>query len=273
MVEPRERAAEPGATPVGITAAHRIADHMKIPTYVLNLASDRERFEAIRAQVTNHAFIDLIRVLGVDGRTLPESACVPLTRNKWSVNHKGTLACFLGHARIWEIIARSEGALALVVEDDVDLMNLDVLTQIDLPDGVDLVFCNDRTCYQPGLPAPALLPLAPALAYVAKHGQSIGGDGYLVTRAGAQRLLSYVQKDSFFSHVDLRLFVYGLRKGSVFGISSSDHSIVNNIGAMRRTYDSDHYIEARILSPFVTRHKGGQGSRRAAADVAVYSGE
>ena len=154
-----------------------------VPVYVLNLAADQERWHAIQAIVAERCFLDLVRVPAVDGTALPDAACFPLTRNRWSVNYKGTLACFLGHVRAWERIAASEHRFSLFIEDDVRLHNLEMLSGLRLPDGVDLAFCNDRTCYQPADGEPTFLPLLPAMRYVANHLQGIGGDGYLLTPA------------------------------------------------------------------------------------------
>jgi len=239
-----------------------------IPVYVVNLEADVAKLQNIRDQVAGYDFLNLIRVPGVDGTTLPSAACYPLTRNEWSVNHKGTLGCFLGHAHAWEIIAESEDPFSLCIEDDVRLYNLDILNGLRVPNGIDLVFCNDRTCYQPGGGVPSFLPLPPALAHAMTHG-SIGSYGYLLTPAGARNLLDFVKQDSFFSHVDLRLFAYGITHAEADAIELPEFRIARDMCAVRRTYDAAHYIETRVLSPFLTEHVGGPDSRRAAADIPV----
>lgn len=243
-----------------------------VPVYVLNLAADQERFRAIQSAVAAHPFLTLHRVPGVDGLALPSAACLPLTRNKWSVNHKGTLACFLGHVRAWELMAASDHAFSLFIEDDVTLHGLEILSSLQIPAGIDLVFCNDRTCYEHAADGPAFLPLPPALAFAARHGQSIGGDGYLLTTAGAAKLLRFIYTDGFFSHVDLRLFAYGLTRDAAAAIAMPDVRIAGDIRAIRMTYDAAHHVETRVLSPYLTRHLGGEGSRRAAADIPILFG-
>ena len=39
------------------------------------------------------------------------------------MEHKGTLGCFLSHAKIWELVAVGDSPHGLVVEDDVQLQH------------------------------------------------------------------------------------------------------------------------------------------------------
>jgi GR25 family glycosyltransferase involved in LPS biosynthesis len=184
-----------------------------------------------------------------------------LTRNKWSIDHKGTLGCFLSHAKTWETIAKSSYANSLVIEDDVILGDMVSLLSLDIPDASDLIFCNDRIAY-PGVVG--LRPTAPAIPFVIEQRRAFGSDGYLLSKAGAIRLLKMVEQDSFFAHVDMRLIAY-----SVTIEEAEEHASLGrlsaNIAALRRTYSAEHHITAFSLYPPIVFHMH-QASRRQKID-------
>jgi hypothetical protein len=234
-----------------------------IPIYIINLPNEPGRLAIVQQQISGVSGVELSRVEGVSGSLIPDVACRLLTRNKWSVNHKGTLGCFLAHVRAWERIALGEAAFGLVIEDDVELSHLDELTDATLPADCDLLWCNGRTAY-PSSETATFRPIFPSLAYVAQHGRAIGGDCYGLTREGAVALLSFVEADGLFTHVDLRLMAYSLTPEE----GQEAHSIgkmAETVAALRATYAVDHKLTAYSLWPPITSHLLNP-SRRAAED-------
>src|SRR5258708_35985983 len=79
---------------------------MKVPAFIVTLPESSERYESILRELAHYDFIEIIPIEGVRGGLLSDVACRLLTRNKWSVNHKGTLGCFLSHTRVWQLPVR-----------------------------------------------------------------------------------------------------------------------------------------------------------------------
>jgi hypothetical protein len=200
----------------------------------------------------------------VRGSDLPDVACEVLTTKSAMINHKGTLGCSLSHALAWEAVARSDADCSLVLEDDGELVGLEKLRDWQLPADVDLVFCNGRMVYQDA--GMNLLPLFPAFDFVLRNATAIGSDAYLLSRGGAAKLLRIFTRDGFYSHVDLRLAAYGLTLEEMEMLPQKKY-VIRDVCTLRRIYDPNHYISARVLGTAITRHvKGAPSSRRAEDD-------
>lgn len=229
---------------------------MIVPVYVINLPEDVTQFAAIHAQVDVYPFLDLIRVEGVRGRYLPDIVARTLARNKWAVNHKGVLACFMAHARVWERIAKSDAAFGLVLEDDAQLRQLECLETLTLPIDADIVWCNERTTYphvaEEG-DGTRFRSFLPALDHVARNRSSVGAYGYLMSSGGARKLLSFIETDSFMSHVDLRLAAYANDPVHPHG----DEGMIS----MRRHFAPEHRLIAYSLWPALAYHPHADSRR------------
>src|SRR5262245_26258634 len=101
--------------------------------YVLNLREDVSRLERIAAQADGYDHLRLHRIDAVRGSLLPDLACLALTKNSYSVKHKGALGCFLSHIQAWEQVAKSRDHIAMIIEDDVRLTNLETARDMSLP--------------------------------------------------------------------------------------------------------------------------------------------
>jgi GR25 family glycosyltransferase involved in LPS biosynthesis len=234
---------------------------MNIPVYVVNLPEHEKQWLAIAEQLDLYDFLTPSRITAVNGVTLPDVACRILTRNKWSVDHKGTLGCFLSHVRIWEIIASDSCPYALIVEDDVIFGDMRSLPDLKIPEQSEVIFCNDRLAY-PGVDG--LRPIAPAIPFAVEHRRALGSDGYLLSKAGAMHLLELVEQDTLFAHVDMRLVAYSLTLEEAEEYAGLGR-LSANISALRRTYPIEHYVVAHSLYPPLVYHPN-QPSRRQAID-------
>lgn len=181
-----------------------------VPTFVLNLDRDADRWAAISARLRGSAFLSVTRVAGVCGRDLPATARMALTRSHFWTSYCGEIGCFLGHARAWEAVAE-QLARCLVLEDDAVPVGLERLVALAVPDDADLVFVNSRMAVG-GVGPLCCLPIVEAVRMLNRTDRGVGADGYLLTPQGARKLLAAVGRDLFFGHVDWRLLRYSLHE-------------------------------------------------------------
>jgi FkbM family methyltransferase len=188
---------------------------MNVPVYIISLERDAQRLKLVMNQLKRYDFLDLIWAKAFPGRELSDPLSHILTGNAASRDHKGTLGCFISHLSVWHSIANAEAPFALVVEDNAGFENCELLDGFIPPPDFDLIFCNARTAY-PDRDTDAndnslrFRSLEPVPAYVDTHGTGIGTDGYIISKAGAKKLVDFVTEDRMFGHVDVRMLAYCL---------------------------------------------------------------
>ena len=232
--------------------------------YIINLDRDTERMAKMRSALAHYPFMSDVRINALRGSDLPDVACDLLTSKLEMKNYKGTLGCGLSHAFAWEAIVRSGAPCSLVLEDDIELKGLENLRELCLPADIDLVFCNGRMVYQDA--GTALLPVLPALDFMAQNRTAVGSDGYLLSSGGARKLLGFFARDGFYSHVDLRLAAYCLTLEEMESLPQKKY-VIRDICTLRRIYDPKHHIDARVLGTALTKHVKGALSSRSAEDI------
>ncbi len=234
---------------------------MNVRCYVINLERDTDRWDQIRAVLSGYDAVSVTRIDAVRGSMLPDSACEVLTKSPRMKNHKGTLGCSLSHALAWEAIARAENAWGLVLEDDSYPQDLGILRDWQMPGELDLIFCNARMAYrQDGL---AILPLFPAFGFTMRNNTAIGGDGYILSREGAEKLLSFFSEDGFLSHVDLRLAAYSLTLQEMGRLPPRQH-IIKDICDLRRRFPARNHLNSGVLGMALSVHRKWEPSTRKA---------
>jgi GR25 family glycosyltransferase involved in LPS biosynthesis len=195
------------AAPEGGVEARPPGAATSVVAFVINLEKDHARREAILRQFDALPDVEPHVVEGVYGRYLPDSLCENLVQEKQWARNKGTIGCFLSHVKAWEEVAKLADPFAVVLEDDVNVAGLARLADLDVPEDADIVFINDRMAGE-GRGAPFATPMWRALQRLeASHGGP-GGDGYLLTPAGARKLLAALAADYYYGHVDGRLLRY-----------------------------------------------------------------
>lgn len=242
-----------------------------LPTLVINLDRDADRYERLAAAFTPTPAFALQRVPGVLGSTLPGAAVAALTGGR--VTHpRGALGCTLSHVAAWEHALRSRSAWTLVLEDDAVPAGIGRLFRVELLQDAELVMITRRADMLGSPPAsePRAVPLAGHAAARAslRPGalRAPGSEGYLLSRKGAGALLDAVARDGFHGFVDWRLWRYGLDEDDIARLV--DPVLV---GILRKQ-PSAHgraVCRAYALSPGLIKHPRGDSRRKAVDDEGV----
>lgn len=242
-----------------------------IPVYIINLDEDIDQLQRLEAAFRPYPSIRCERVPAMPGSRLPDVVARLLTRNEWSTHNKGTLGVFCSHISCWQRIVDSAEDFGIILEDDAELLNADIFSQIQIPQDAEIIFCNDRSNYLASSDdnkTPKSIDFGhidPVLDYAAKHGRAIGGDGYILTKNGARKLISFIELDGMFTHVDLRLLAYCLETAGVDKLIIDDQS--NIVAGLRKKYPSSHKLNGVIANPSLTMHPIPKYSRRIEHDV------
>jgi hypothetical protein len=184
---------------------------MVVPIYIINLDRDVDRYRSAITAFEGIPGFRTVRINAVSGRELPEAICHLIAQSETWAERRGEIGCFLSHVKAWEAVATSAEPYSIIVEDDATSAGLELIRDVDIPDGADLVFLNARM--SPGRPwgsagkPPAVLPISASFENLAAGG-GVGADGYLITPNGAIKLLSAIKKDYCFGHVDWRILRY-----------------------------------------------------------------
>lgn len=201
------------AEPLAVTGQYGLA--------AINLDRNPERWTLLQRQLSTGPAPH--RITGVLGSALPEAA---VRRLGAAGTGRGTLGCSLSHAAAWEWMLAQGLPHCLVIEDDVQ-PTLDLPAGLDglgIPADCDLCFVNDQM--EPQLPAAELeaatgfwtLPLAEVMRGFPANENAAGANGYVLSAAGARKLLAWVQADGFGGDVDWRMIQYGLTPDALAAI-------------------------------------------------------
>lgn len=191
-----------------------------LAVYAINLDENTERWDRITRLARPRA---LRRVGGVAGRYLADGV-VKRMGAKVDPALKGTLGCFLAHYAAWEAHLRSGEPHALILEDDC-LPLIDIPRSgaaLMLPTDYDICFLTNGLGSRghdtdSGDPLPVHRPLAPVVASLAHGLVAPGGYGYVLSRRGAEQLVTRVDEDGFFGDVDWRMISYCLPREAIDG--------------------------------------------------------
>ena len=180
------------------------------PVFIINLEKDVDRREALLEQFGSLPKFSPHIVKAVSGGTLSDSVCFALVQDAQWITMKGTIGCFLSHVSAWEKIARLDASYAVVVEDDVYVSDLDLLTAITIPSSAEIIFINDRMASVRGniSSPPTVVSILEGLNHLESQKGGAGGDGYLLTPSAARKLVTACETDLYFGHVDGRLLRY-----------------------------------------------------------------
>ena len=232
-----------------------------LTAYIINLDNDAGRLKQVEEQLLSYRWITPSRIQALAGSGLSDVATNFLAKQPSYIKHKGTMGCFISHTKAWESLLQSEGSMALVLEDDARATDLSPLETFSFPAGVDLIFCNQRCSYP--FESAELQPFGGVLSLISESNGGIGTDGYLVSRAGAAKLLKYVERDGFFSHIDLRLAAYSIDLHEAEELKNSQ---CTTVARLRKVFPAEHRLVTRVFGKPLIFHASGYGSSRLRED-------
>jgi GR25 family glycosyltransferase involved in LPS biosynthesis len=243
-----------------------------LPAVIINMDGATDRWDRVSAAFAAERRIAIRRQPGVLVAALPQASIAAL--NGGAPTGRGALGCFLAHCAAWEAIVQTDAPWTLVIEDDAAPRGLPFLFEADIPDDADIVWTNVRgdpagRGSRPGVPH--VVPLVETLRR--KSGlpvgpAALGTDGYLMSRAGAEKLVAAVRKDRFSGHVDWRLVRYGLTESARQEFASAPWFASPNGLNAGRAHVAWGILTAYACSPAVTRTTGGGTSVRRELDLA-----
>ncbi len=226
---------------------------------VVNLDRNAERWHELTRQFAGCA-APLHCIPAVEGSRLPPAAVARLAGHGDAP--RGTLGCFLSHASAWQAMLDQGLSNCLIVEDDViPLLDLPAgLGALNLPEQYDLCFVNDRLEPQRDGDGFTVHPLTAVMQGFPPDDNAPGGDGYLISRAGAAKLLAWVAEDGFSDDVDWRLIAYGLTPNQVERLPRHGHAwaFLNRLQHIPRRPDR---LSAYVLHPALIRTVGVSSDR------------
>ena len=242
-------------------ALHKAPGDRAYSVSVINLDRNTERWDEIGRQFAGCA-APLHRVAGVEGGRLSAAA---VRRLGGDPAMRGTLGCFLSHAAAWEALLDRGDPYGLIVEDDViPLLDLPRdLAGLNLPTSFDLCFVNDRIAPwadPAGVQAFQAHTLASAMQDFHPDDNAPGGDGYLLSREGAQKLLAWVAEDGFAADVDWRLLAYGLPPSAIAALPRPSHA-GTVLDGLQRLVGRPGRLRAHVLYPPLIRTVGVSSDR------------
>jgi len=206
---------------------------MTLPVLVINRAVDRSRWQGFNA-AAERVGVKPMRVVACDGHEdgflTPENAALigPTFWGRLAIK-PGALACFISHRTAWQAILDAGYEAALICEDDARLIeNTDrVAAMLTSVQPADMLFANDRMAAWAAevsrdteirSAAEAISELGDA-GGPAAHGlkRAPGGDAYVLTHRGAERLLDVTCRQKILCGVDWAMIWNCLTAGNVPG--------------------------------------------------------
>lgn len=188
-------------------------DYMAI---CINLDEHEQKF-ARCLRVAKAANLQLKRVSALKGNTVPDGMFPMLGRNV-SPHFKGTLGCFASHFHAWELFLKASADFAVILEDDfLPMVSFPgSMSAFEIPGPFDICWINEGMALPGSTTELQFLPVAPTVqARVRAFWPGNGAYGYIVSRAGAEKLIANVIEDGFFGDVDWRMLAYALDAGTI----------------------------------------------------------
>ena len=252
---------------------------MALPVLVINRAVDTARLTAFRASVGGFG-IEPVRIDAVDAHAADFSFhdYRDLLRERfWDSDRikPGAFGCFLSHRRAWRHVVETGAEMALICEDDADIIGLpDQVEQFTeaVPDA-DVIFANGRmAAWCRAGPAGGAKPLPRVITDLARLGgprelglkPSPGGDCYLVTLKGAKALLERTARQGVVCGVDWAMVWNG--SGSV---DASAAAAFPELEILARTMKPVQPLKMFALREPVADQRGGASVIRHSVTVPI----
>ena len=134
---------------------------------------------------------------------------------------RGAVGCFLSHAKAWQKLVDSEFSHALICEDDVRWLGPIPrrIAQFGLSPHLDIIFVHQRLGVGletdadagPSFSFKSVAIAANAVLRNLKEMTASGGEGYLLSREGAKKILAIFERRGVYMEVDWFLFFHAMQ--------------------------------------------------------------
>ncbi|WP_196823202.1 glycosyltransferase family 25 protein [Arthrobacter sp. CAN_A6] len=236
---------------------------LEVPVSIINLQKDRRKFRLSNALYSMFD-IDPLRVEAVIGSDLTSLVAKSVLSPSGSILGRGAIGCALSHVQAWEKIASGRDDFHLVIEDDGLPYSWQDLGRLVTEAGnFDVLFVNERMS---SLMTKELhtgySSLWDTLATRPDHMRGWGGDGYILSRRGAEKLVGAVIEDRVVGHIDGQLGSYGINSSQHPITSQAPLSRAQRVGlACRKNLRSEVVLEVKSLQfPLVASYNFGYSS-------------
>lgn len=186
-------------------------DSLSIPTTIISLPGDDRKFELARS-LYQKMNVNVNRLNAVRGSELSRFVLRSVLSASGLILGPGAVGCALSHIAAWERIAAGADGHGLVIEDDglpYSWQSIDAL--VDRAGEFDVLYVNERMSSIPcqriesGYSSvwDTLGSRPPSL-------RGWGGDGYIVSKRGSEKLLDLIGRDKIVGHIDGQIGSYGV---------------------------------------------------------------
>jgi glycosyl transferase family 25 len=187
---------------------YKVQPYTDIPVFVINLDNSTERLESAQKQLTAMG-IAMERFPAVYGKHLTLQQvedCYDVDLNRIKFRRPlspGEIGCYLSHRSLWQKMVEQNIAVAIVLEDDIDVEVgfPDVIQQLRRLQGWDMIKLSDDRDGK----GDQALPLDDTYRLVNFHKVPNCTTGYAISLSGAKKLLT---RKKFYRPVDVDLQFY-----------------------------------------------------------------
>lgn len=249
---------------------------MSLTVLIINRDCDTDRWTATRNSANAHG-IDPVRVSAIDAHApdfdadLYADLIAPTFWGRDTIK-PGALGCFLSHRAAWTHIVDQGWPMALVLEDDANVIGSPDRV-VEALSNCDLLFANDRMAEWSSAVGVAgdFAPLARVINALSENGgpksvgvrQAPGGDAYALTSHGAKRLLSVTAQTRITCGVDWAMVWAALPRTAAF-------DGFEELGILEQTTTRpDQPINACVLTDPVARLRKGPSVLKHSVEVPI----
>ena len=242
-----------------------------IPVYVINLKHESDRMKNTLNECRKNGLTRVKRINAVYGKELKPRE---IEKNSSFMCSKfctfSTIGCAMSHKKAWETFLRSGNELGLIFEDDIYIDNINFKEELkkklnNVPNDFDILFLGCAVGCKKSESSLNVDNLVCGALYNNKGYKRINKDiiipetplglhAYIISRKGAQKLLSSIANTKIYTHLDVQLLIEG-RDLKVYAsnpllvyqkVSTETSSISSNypviINSVLHKYQTDHRI-------------------------------
>lgn len=182
-----------------------------IPTTIINLLGDGRKYELARS-LYQKMNVEITRLNAVRGSELSHYVLKSVVGASGLILGRGAVGCALSHIAAWERIAAGVASHGLIIEDDglpYSWQNIEDL--VDSAGDFDVLYVNERMS---SIPCKKIetgyTPIWETLESRPTSMRGWGGDGYILSKRGSEKLLALISKDKIVGHIDGQIGSYGV---------------------------------------------------------------